>query len=107
MAQPEIEVNQITAAPAFDGSAITSVDAITVGGEGISDFHDAAQLTGSLTNARVTSGNVTQHQLALSIGGGQVTSAVSNATEWDGSVKTVSTSPPSGGSDGDIWYQYE
>lgn len=32
MAQPEIEVNQITAAPAFDGTNITNVDAISLNG---------------------------------------------------------------------------
>ena len=30
-----------------------------------------------------------------------------NAVEWNGAVKTVSASAPSGGSDGDIWLQYE
>jgi len=29
-----------------------------------------------------------------------------DATTWDGSTKTVSTSVPSGGSDGDIWFKY-
>jgi len=26
---------------------------------------------------------------------------------WGGSAKTVSTSDPSGGSDGDFWFKYE
>ncbi len=30
-----------------------------------------------------------------------------NSDLWDGANKTVSTSAPSGGSDGDIWFQYE
>lgn len=32
--------------------------------------------------------------------------SVLNATKWDNAAKTVSTSTPSGGSDGDIWFQY-
>ena len=28
-------------------------------------------------------------------------------TKWGGSEKTVSTSDPSGGSDGDFWFKYE
>jgi hypothetical protein len=27
--------------------------------------------------------------------------------QWGGSLKTVSTSDPSGGSDGDFWFKYE
>lgn len=30
-----------------------------------------------------------------------------NSTAWDGANKTVSTSDPSGGSDGDIWFKRE
>jgi len=30
-----------------------------------------------------------------------------NAVRWDGSTKTVSTSAPSGGADGDIWFERE
>ena len=29
-----------------------------------------------------------------------------NATKWDGAAKTVSTSAPSGGSAGDVWFRY-
>ncbi len=67
MAQPEIEVDQITAAPTFDGTNITSVDAITVSGSNLASLRDAAQLTGILADARVTQSNVTQHQAAISI----------------------------------------
>jgi hypothetical protein len=31
---------------------------------------------------------------------------VDNALKWDGATKYVSTTDPSGGSDGDIWFQY-
>lgn len=30
-----------------------------------------------------------------------------SATKWDGGAKTVSTSAPSGGADGDVWFQRE
>lgn len=30
-----------------------------------------------------------------------------NALKWSGSTKTVSLNAPSGGVDGDIWFQYE
>lgn len=30
-----------------------------------------------------------------------------NADQWDGGNKTVSTSTPSGGSDGDVWFERE
>jgi len=33
-------------------------------------------------------------------------SLAANSTKWDGAAKTVSTSDPSGGSDGDIWFKY-
>lgn len=35
------------------------------------------------------------------------TGAALNATKWDGGAKTVSTSAPSGGADGDVWFQRE
>lgn len=34
------------------------------------------------------------------------TSSILNSTKWNGANKTVSTSPPSGGANGDIWFQY-
>lgn len=35
------------------------------------------------------------------------TSTVANATKWDGHNLTISTSAPSGGADGDIWFERE
>ena len=35
------------------------------------------------------------------------TGAALNAIKWDGGAKTVSTSAPSGGADGDVWFQRE
>ncbi|VFQ43846.1 hypothetical protein [Desulfoluna butyratoxydans] len=34
------------------------------------------------------------------------TSTAANASKWGGANKTVSTAAPSGGADGDIWFQY-
>jgi len=31
---------------------------------------------------------------------------IPNAVEWNGAAKTISTSDPSGGDDGDIWFKY-
>ena len=33
-------------------------------------------------------------------------SQADDATDWDGAGKTVSTSAPSGGNDGDMWFTY-
>ena len=35
------------------------------------------------------------------------TATAVNSTEWAGAAQTVSTAAPSGGSDGDIWFQRE
>jgi hypothetical protein len=37
---------------------------------------------------------------------GNVTGTADNATKWANAAKTVSTSAPSGGLDGDIWFKY-
>ena len=89
MAQPKIEVNQITAAPAFDGSAITSVDAITLNNENSADFHAAANLTGTLADARVSQSNVTQHQGAITISASQA--GLGNVNNTSDLSKPIST----------------
>jgi uncharacterized membrane protein YfcA len=43
--------------------------------------------------------------VAMLFGGTQTTPAVSSTSNGFG-TRTVSTSAPSGGSDGDVWYQY-
>ena len=56
-------------------------------------------LTGSLSTKNVSiTGN-------LSVTG-SITGNASSATKWNGAAKTVSTAAPSGGANGDIWFQY-
>jgi len=62
--------------PAVNGSFVTNVDAVTVGGDSAADLHDAAQLSGSVADARITQSNVTQHEAALSIAGSQLSGTV-------------------------------
>lgn len=72
--------------PAISGANLTNLDA--------SDL-----ASGSVPDARVPSSAVTQH-----MDDGYARN-VSSPTKT-GTVKTLSTSAPSGGSDGDIWYRY-
>lgn len=59
---------------------------------------NATQLTsGSVPDARVPSSNVTQHNASIT---------ARNISGKTGITKTLSTSAPSGGADGDIWYRY-
>lgn len=60
--------------------------------------HDASALTsGTVPDGRISQSSVGQHQTALS---------TRNISGKSGILKTLSTSAPSGGSDGDIWYVY-
>ena len=65
---------------------------------------------GTLTACSSTVGSVTQPTY---LNGGTVTACTSyanatvgNSTKWNGAAKTVSTAAPSGGANGDIWFQY-
>ncbi len=67
MAQPQIEIDQITTAPIFDGTNISNVDAITVSGETTATLHDAGNLTGiisAINGSQIT--NITKSQVGLS-----------------------------------------
>lgn len=70
--------------PALSGANLTALNASNLA-------------SGSIADARVQQSNVTQHQAALT---------TRNITGKTGTAKTLSTSAPSGGSDGDIWYRY-
>lgn len=85
-----------------------------------------SQLTGNMPDARIIASNVTQHQGSLAIATSQVTSGTfadarissssvtqhmddgyaRNITGRAGVTKTLSSSNPTGGSNGDIWYKY-
>jgi hypothetical protein len=82
-----------------DGTG-SGLDADTVDGQHASAFaaashsHAASDITsGTLADARVAASNVAQH-------------VAKNISAKAGTVKTLSTSAASGGSDGDIWYRY-
>lgn len=66
--------------PAVSGANLTALNAANLG-------------SGSIPDARVQASNVAQH-------------VAKNISAKTGTVKTLSTSAPSGGSDGDIWYRY-
>lgn len=76
----------------------SQVDAITLAGQGAAFFQNASNLNaGIVADARISASSVTQHQGSLT------TRNISGKT---GISKTLSASGPSGGSDGDIWYQF-
>jgi hypothetical protein len=94
-----------------DGSG-SGLDADTLDGSHASTFAttNASSLTsGTLANARVAESNVTQHANAVAgaiSGGTSIQGNTRNISVKAGTTKTLSTSAPSGGSDGDIWYRY-
>ena len=62
-----VELDGSSALPAVDGSALTSVDAITVGGDSAATLHDAGNLTGTIAainGSLITS--MTKSQVGLS-----------------------------------------
>jgi hypothetical protein len=65
--------------------------------------------SGTVPDARISSSSVTQHAnaVASAVSGGTAMQAnARNITVKAGTTKTLSSSAPSGGSDGDIWYRY-
>lgn len=58
---------------------------------------------GQLDNGLATKSDTTHNHDTQYLG---ITSTASDSNKWQGSSKTVSTSTPSGGVDGDIWFQY-
>lgn len=69
---------------------------------GSSSLNASNLSSGTVPDARVSSSSVTQH-LA---GGLSLQLLTRNIGGKTGTAKTLSTSAPSGGSDGDIWYRY-
>jgi len=72
---------------------------VTRGEEGTTNI---AFLSGDVCELRFTDGtlgNIPQNDGNLQVN--------LNSDLWDGANKTVSVSAPSGGSDGDMWFQYE
>lgn len=94
----------------LDGALLTTtelnyVDGVTsaiqtqINGKAATAHNHAAADTnsGTFADARIASSNVTQHM---------DDGYARNITGKAGVTKTISTSNPSGGSDGDIWYKY-
>lgn len=80
-----------------DGAG-SGLDADLLDGQTANFFQNASNITsGTLPDARIASSGVTQHM---------DDGYARNITGKAGVTKTLSTSNPSGGSDGDIWYQY-
>lgn len=64
----------------------------------------SAQLNGAITNVITTQGDDFFHKTSLSNLGSQLSSQ--NISGRTGTTKTLSTSMPSGGNNGDMWYRY-
>lgn len=129
---PVTSVNAVTGAVLVTGTqnvtTQTAGQTITVTGPDLSTYSTTAELvtvSGHLQgeidgiDVGITTVN-SENGPGITIAGGTNLSAVTtadtvtlnvdnpvaNATEWNGAVKTVSTSAPSGGSDDDIWLVY-
>jgi hypothetical protein len=91
--------NVLSASPTLSGTITGGTFSGTFSGDGssVSNLNAANLASGSIPDARVAQSNVTQHQTALT---------TRNISGKGGTSKTLSTSTPSGGSDGDIWYRY-
>jgi hypothetical protein len=89
----------LSASPTFTGTVTAAtVNATTLQQGGVA----AATVNSNWSAADITSGT-----LAVARGGtGQTDGTARNITGKAGVAKTLSTSAPSGGSDGDIWYRY-
>ena len=86
------------ASPTFTGTPIAPTAASSTNSTQVATtaFTQAA-ISAAITSAALTAGT------GISISGG----AISTASGYNGyGARTVSTSAPSGGSDGDIWYRY-
>ena len=85
----------LSASPTFTGTVTAAtINATTITGNG-----------SGLTN--LDAGDIASGTLAIARGGtGNTSGLARNISGKSGTAKTLSTSAPSGGSDGDIWYRY-
>jgi len=94
-----VQANSQTIWTAGNDGPSSGLNADLLDGEHASAFADAVHIHSA---ADITSGT-----LAIARGGtGQTDGTARNITGRPGVTKTLSTSAPSGGSDGDIWYRY-
>ena len=96
---------------ALSGNASTATTATklgtaTVGGTAKPIYSNA----GTLTACSSTVGSATQPTYmkagTITACTSYASATVGNSTKWNGAAKTVSTAAPSGGANGDIWFQY-
>jgi hypothetical protein len=101
-------VSNITIGNAVDNPTYNFVGtgAISGNGSGLTSLNANNLSAGLVPTAQISVGSVTQWQTSLSIGWGQVTgtSNVYHGTSGSALI-TISASAPSGGSDGDLWFQ--
>jgi hypothetical protein len=98
LAATAVQANSNTIWHAGNDGAASTLDADLLDGQSGSFYQSASNLNaGTIPDARIQSSGVTQH---MDDGYGR------NITGKAGVTKTLSTSTPSGGSDGDIWYRY-
>ena len=95
-----------TSKPVYLNAGTVTALSATVGGASKPIYSNA----GTLTACSSTVGSATQPTYMKS---GTITACTSyanatvgNSTKWNGAAKTVSTAAPSGGANGDIWFQY-
>lgn len=109
----------------WNGSAWINNTLAEAGIAAASHTHATSAITsGTFADARIAASNVTQHQASLSLATSQITSgtmadariAESNVTQHEDALTldssqlanlTISTSDPSGGTNGDLWFKRE
>ena len=89
----------LSASPTLSGTITGGTVSGTHSGSGASltSLNASNLSSGTVADARISSSSVTQHM---------DDGYARNITGKAGTTKTLSTSAPSGGSDGDIWYRY-
>lgn len=94
--------------PNASTTILTTNDTVTVaqGGTGQSSYTDGQLLIGNTTGNTLAKSTLTAGAgITITNGSGSITIAPDSGYNGYG-ARTVSTSSPSAGSDGDIWYQY-
>ena len=84
------------------GSGTGDITSVTAG-SGLTGGGTSGEVTLSLSTTGVTAGTYTNANVTVNAQG-RITS-ISNGTSGGGQTVTISTSGPSGGSNGDIWYK--
>ena len=91
---------------ASTATTATKLGTATVGGTAKPIYSNA----GTLTACSSTVGSATQPTYmkagTITACTSYASATVGNSTKWNGAAKTVSTAAPSGGANGDIWFQY-